>query len=43
MADENALTAATDESTFVITRSFDAPRDLVWKAFTEPDRMKHWW
>jgi uncharacterized protein YndB with AHSA1/START domain len=43
MADENALTAATDESTFVITRTFDAPRDLVWKAFTEPDRMKHWW
>jgi uncharacterized protein YndB with AHSA1/START domain len=22
---------------------FDAPRDLVWKAFTEPDRMKQWW
>jgi uncharacterized protein YndB with AHSA1/START domain len=43
MADENALTAAMDESTFVITRTFDAPRDLAWKAFTEPDRMKHWW
>jgi uncharacterized protein YndB with AHSA1/START domain len=43
MADENALTAAADESTFVITRTFDAPRDLAWKAFTEPDRMKHWW
>ena len=22
---------------------FDAPRDLVWKAFTEPERMKEWW
>ncbi|MBI3597425.1 MAG: SRPBCC domain-containing protein [Nitrospirae bacterium] len=28
---------------FVISRTFDAPRDLVWKAFTDPERMKHWW
>jgi uncharacterized protein YndB with AHSA1/START domain len=28
---------------FVISRTFDAPRDLVWKAFTEPARMKQWW
>ena len=28
---------------FVISRVFDAPRDLVWKAFTEPERMQHWW
>lgn len=28
---------------FVITRLFDAPRDLVWKAFTEADRMAAWW
>jgi uncharacterized protein YndB with AHSA1/START domain len=28
---------------FVITRVFDAPRDLVWKAFTEPQRLKEWW
>ena len=28
---------------FVISRTFDAPRDLVWKAFTEPERMKQWW
>jgi uncharacterized protein YndB with AHSA1/START domain len=28
---------------FVISRVFDAPRTLVWKAFTEPDRMKEWW
>ena len=26
-----------------ITRTFDAPRDLVWKAWTEPDRMMRWW
>ena len=28
---------------FIIWRVFDAPRDLVWKAFTDPERMKHWW
>jgi uncharacterized protein YndB with AHSA1/START domain len=28
---------------FVISRVFDAPRDLVWKAFTEPQRMQEWW
>ena len=28
---------------FVISRVFDAPRDLVWKCFTEPERMKQWW
>jgi uncharacterized protein YndB with AHSA1/START domain len=27
----------------VITRVFDAPRELVWKAWTEPERMKKWW
>jgi uncharacterized protein YndB with AHSA1/START domain len=28
---------------FTITRMFDAPRALVWKCFTEPERMKEWW
>ncbi len=32
-----------DPQVFVISRVFDAPRDLVWKAFTDPDHMKQWW
>jgi len=28
---------------FVIARVFDAPRDLLWTCFTDPERMKHWW
>lgn len=28
---------------FVISRVFDAPRDLVWKVFTNAEHMKHWW
>ena len=27
----------------VITRSFDAPRDLVFKAFIDPDAVSRWW
>ena len=27
---------------FVISRVFAAPRDLVWKCFTEPERMQVW-
>ncbi len=27
---------------FVISRTFDAPRELVWKAWTEPERMREW-
>ncbi len=26
-----------------ITRIFDAPRELVWKAWTEPERLMRWW
>jgi len=28
---------------FIISRVFDAPKELVWKAFTDPDDLKHWW
>jgi uncharacterized protein YndB with AHSA1/START domain len=27
----------------VITRSFDATRELVFKAFTDPDAVRQWW
>ncbi len=27
----------------VITRVFDAPRELVWKAWTDPKYMMQWW
>jgi uncharacterized protein YndB with AHSA1/START domain len=42
--DADARTAAgAAAGEFVITRVFDAPRELVWKAFTEPERLLHWW
>jgi uncharacterized protein YndB with AHSA1/START domain len=28
---------------FEVSRVFDAPRDRVWKSWTEAERLKHWW
>jgi uncharacterized protein YndB with AHSA1/START domain len=36
-----AETASAQEIT--ITRVFDAPRELVWKAWTEPGQLASWW
>lgn len=33
----------TVENEVIITRIFDAPRELVWKAWTEPEHFKRWW
>jgi uncharacterized protein YndB with AHSA1/START domain len=35
--------AETKTNDFVMSRVFDAPRDLLWKCFTDPERMKQWW
>lgn len=32
-----------NKSPFVIARTFAAPRELVWKAWTEADRLPRWW
>lgn len=36
------LTLPTDTQ-IRITRAFDAPRELVWKAWTTPELIKRWW
>ncbi len=33
----------TSDREIVITRVFDAPRELVWKAWTEPEHVVQWW
>ena len=33
----------TRNSAFEITRVFKAPRDRVWRAWSEADQLKHWW
>jgi len=37
------MVSTTTGADFVISRTFDAPRELVWKAFTDPGHMKEWW
>jgi NADPH:quinone reductase len=31
------------EAALVIARVFDAPRSLIFNAWTQPERLKHWW
>jgi uncharacterized protein YndB with AHSA1/START domain len=35
--------AANSSEEFIISRVFDAPRDRVWKAWTEAEQLKQWW
>jgi len=32
-----------DNKELTITRVYDAPRDLVWKAWTDPELVAQWW
>jgi uncharacterized protein YndB with AHSA1/START domain len=40
---EEKLAAMIAGKEFVITRTFEAPRDLVFRAWTEPERLAKWW
>jgi uncharacterized protein YndB with AHSA1/START domain len=47
MTDTSSATVATepaaDERDVVVTREFDAPREVVWRAWTEPEHFTRWW
>ena len=38
-----AQNEASEVERMVVTRVFDAPRELVWKAWTEPKYVMQWW
>ena len=38
-----SASSSGSEDAFALTRVFNAPRDLVWKAWTDPERLRHWW
>jgi uncharacterized protein YndB with AHSA1/START domain len=40
---QTKIIAELGKQEIVITREFDAPRELVWKAWTEPELLKRWW
>jgi uncharacterized protein YndB with AHSA1/START domain len=38
-----AMVTLPTEEQILITREFDAPKHLVWQAFTTPELVKRWW
>ena len=43
MVTRNNPTTEPHAQALVIERVFDAPRELVWKAWTEPEPFMRWW
>ena len=43
MADKKIARKNHESKLLVITREFDAPRDLVWKYWTDPELVLTWW
>jgi uncharacterized protein YndB with AHSA1/START domain len=43
MGAKSSAMTDSDQRTLVITRVFDAPRSLVFKAWTHPDHLTRWW
>jgi uncharacterized protein YndB with AHSA1/START domain len=40
---KNVPTENCTDREILIARTFDAPRELVWKAMTDPQHVIHWW
>ncbi len=43
MAERTEAPTTAEERALVIERIFDAPRELVWKAWTDPEMARRWW
>jgi uncharacterized protein YndB with AHSA1/START domain len=43
MQKENKLTGNVSDRELVITRLINAPRELVWKVWTDPEHVAQWW
>ncbi|WP_028775626.1 SRPBCC domain-containing protein [Shimazuella kribbensis] len=39
----NKTISRVEGQTFILERVFDAPRELVFQAYSEPDHLKNWW
>src|SRR3954465_5732959 len=40
---KTAVVTLPSDTNILITREFDAPRHLVWKAWTTPELVRRWW
>lgn len=38
-----AIANDTSNRELIVTRLINAPRELVWEAWTKPEHVKHWW
>jgi uncharacterized protein YndB with AHSA1/START domain len=43
VAERNSLDLASDPRSMIATRIYDAPRELVWQAWTDPAHLAQWW
>jgi len=43
MAEKNSVDLERDPRSIIGIRVFDAPRDLVFSAFTDPKHLAYWW
>ena len=43
MSSGTATVTLPGDTEILITRTFEAPRHLVYRACTEPDLIKRWW
>jgi len=39
----SAVTTFPTDTQILVTREFDAPRHLVWRAWTTPELVRRWW
>ena len=40
---KNNLVVEREKLSFTMSRVFDAPRELVWKVYTDPELVSKWW
>lgn len=40
---KTVITRDTDNLMMTVERRFEAPRDLVWRAYTDPEWLDRWW
>lgn len=43
MPNDKMVSSVENDKVLVLERVFDAPRDLVFKMFKEPEHLKRWW
>lgn len=42
-ANKQMITVEVEGPELIVNRVFNAPRELVWKAWTEPEHIVNWW